>query len=129
MADILQPPTHKGLDPAMEANIAAALDRAKREPAVPVAVRVEHLPAVHLLMLHLSNGQRLALPIEDLEGLTNATAEQISQCEILGPGLDLYFPDLDANFYVPYLMRGIYGNPRWMRELESRRDSTIQTAA
>jgi hypothetical protein len=65
----------------------------------------------------LSNQRRLVLPIEDLQGLEQATPAQIQNYELLGRGTGISFPDLDVDLYVPALMEGVYGNRRWMAHL------------
>jgi hypothetical protein len=71
-------------------------------------------------MVRMTNGRRLVLPIEDLQGLENATTKQLQNIEILGRGTGINFPDIDAGFYVPSLIEGVYGNRRWMSELGKR---------
>jgi hypothetical protein len=100
-----------------DAEIEAALKRAKAHDNDPVAQAVEHIPELNLLILRLSNGHRLALPIEDLQGLEKATPEQIRNYELLGRGTGIGFPALDVDLYVPALIEGIYGNRRWMAQL------------
>ena len=100
-----------------DAEIAAALEKAKRHANDPLAQTVEHIPGLNLLIVGLSNGRRLVLPIEDLQGLGSATHEQIQNYELLGHGTGISFPDLDADLYVPALIEGVYGNRRWMAQL------------
>jgi hypothetical protein len=52
--------------------------------------------------------------------MENATAKQLQNIEILGRGTGINFPDIDAGFYVPSLIEGVYGNRRWMSELGKR---------
>jgi hypothetical protein len=100
-----------------DAEIVAALEKAKRHANDPLAQTVEHIPGLNLLIVGLSNGRRLVLPIEDLQGLGNATHEQIQRYELLGHGTGISFPDLDVDLYVPALIEGVYGNRRWMAQL------------
>lgn len=100
-----------------EAEIAAALERAKLHDHDPLAVTVEHIPGFKLLLVGLNNGRRLALPIEDLQGMGDATDEQVGNYEFLGHGTGIRFPDLDVDLYVPALIDGVYGNRRWMAQL------------
>jgi hypothetical protein len=100
-----------------DAEIEAALERAKVHDGDPVAQSVEHIPGLSLLIVRLSNGRRLALPIEDVQGLGRATHEQIQNYELLGRGTGISFPDLDVDLYVPALIEGVYGNRRWMAQL------------
>ena len=68
-----------------DAEIEAALERAKVHDGDPVAQSVEHIPGLSLLIVRLSNGRRLALPIEDVQGLGRATHEQITNCSAEEP--------------------------------------------
>ena len=100
-----------------DAEIEAALKRAKLHDDEPRARAVEHIPALKLLIVGLSNGRRLALPIEDVQGLGQATHEQIRNYELSGGGTGIRFPELDVDLYVPALIEGVYGNRRWMAQL------------
>jgi hypothetical protein len=100
-----------------DAEIEAALKRAKALEHEPRAVSVEYIPSLHLLIVRLSNQRRLALPIEDVQGLGEATPEQLQNYELLGRGTGISFPDLDVDLYVPALIEGVYGNRRWMAQL------------
>ena len=103
-----------------EAEIQAALERAKAHDNDPVAQTVEHIPDLNLLIVGLSNGRRLVLPIEDVQGLGKATHQQLRNHELLGRGTGISFPDLDVDLYVPALIEGVYGNRRWMAQLGSK---------
>jgi hypothetical protein len=100
-----------------DTEIEAALKRTKLHDSDPRAQAVEYIPALKLLIVGLSNGRRLVLPIEDLQGLGNATRKQIQNYELLGQGTGISFPDLDVDLYVPALIEGVYGNRRWMAQL------------
>jgi len=100
-----------------DAEIEAALHRAKAHDRDPVAQTVEHISALNLLIVTLSNQRRLVLPNEDLQGLENATHKQLQNYELLGRGTGISFPDLDVDLYVPALIEGVYGNRRWMGQL------------
>jgi hypothetical protein len=100
-----------------DAEIEAALERAKLHDHEPLARIVEHIQDLNLLIVGLSNQRRLVLPIEDLQGLEQATPAQIQNYELLGRGTGISFPDLDVDLYVPALMEGVYGNRRWMAHL------------
>lgn len=100
-----------------DAEIEAALASSKLHDSDPRARTVEHIPALNLLIVGLSNQRRLVLPIEDVQGLDNATHEQIENYELLGHGTGISFPELDVDLYVPALIEGVYGNRRWMAQL------------
>jgi len=111
-----------------DAEIDAALKKAKLAAREPVARSVEHVPELNLLIVKLSNGRRLALPIEDLQGLGDATHEQTENYELLGRGTGIRFPELDVDLYVPALIEGVYGNRRWMAQL-GRKGGSAKTPA
>ena len=111
-----------------DAEIEAAQERAKLHDHEPRALAVEHIPDLRLLIVSLSNGRRLVLPIEDVQGLGNAKHKQIQNYELLGHGTGISFPDLDVDLYVPALIEGVYGNRRWMAQL-GRKGGSSKTEA
>ena len=68
------------LDAETQAMIAAALERAKHEPAPVTAVSVSFYKERQLLIVVLSSGQRLAIPQEDLQYLAGASVRRRSGC-------------------------------------------------
>jgi len=104
-----------------DAEIDAALERRRlyetEHGSDPYAIRIEYLEAPHILVVHLSSKLRLTIPVENLQGLENATPMQLRNYELHGLGYGFGFPDLDADFYVPSLIDGLYGNKRWMAQL------------
>ncbi len=107
-------------DVTTDAEIDAALEQAKLHDHDPVAKTAQYVPRLKLLIVELTNGRRLAIPIEDLQGLENATAKQLQNIEILGLGTGINFPDIDVGFYVPALIEGVTGSLRWMAELGAK---------
>lgn len=111
-----------------DAEIEVALENAILHDHEPRALTVEHIPELRLLIVGLSNDRRLVLPIEDLQGLCNATHTQIQNYELLGHGTGISFPELDVDLYVPALIEGVYGNRRWMAQL-GRKGGSAKTEA
>jgi len=111
-----------------DAEIEAALERAKLLDSGPLAQSVEHIPALNLLIVGLSNQRRLVLPVEDVQGLGSATHEQMRNYELIGRGTGISFPELDVDLYVPALIEGVYGNRRWMAQL-GRKGGKAKTEA
>jgi hypothetical protein len=112
----------------------AEIDRAIRnaaaladEPRVIAAI-YKPGPGLNLLILTLSNGQRRAIPVEDIQGLENATRAQITEVKITGNGTGLRWPSLDLDHYVPSLLRNIYGTRQWMAQIGRRGGSVTSTA-
>jgi len=100
-----------------DAEIEAALERARLHQGDPLAETVEHIPDLNLLIVGLSNQRRLVLPVEDVQGLGGATHEQLRNYELIGRGTGICFPELDVDLHVPALIEGVYGNRRWMAQL------------
>ena len=117
------------LDDELEAQIDAALEAAKHAPPSPTANKVEYLPSVHALSLHINTGQRLLLPIEDMQHLSSASAEQLHSAEIIARGRGIDFPALDVQFSVEGLLAGRRGNRKWMEQLDARRAAALMAAA
>jgi hypothetical protein len=113
-----------------DAEIDRAIERAQSLQNEPRVVKVEYRPGagLDLLILTLSDGHRHLIPREDLEGLQSATKEQIAQVEILGNGTGLHWPALDLDYYVPSLLRRIYGTRSWMAEI-GRSGGSVKSAA
>lgn len=113
-----------------DAEIDRAIERAKAVGRWPLVTAVEYKPGpgLDLLILTLNDDSRRAIPREDLQGLQSATKDQLARVEILGGGTGLHWPELDADLYVPGLLRGIYGTKKWMAEIGSR-GGAVRSAA
>jgi hypothetical protein len=113
-----------------DVEIDRAIERAKNLRRKPLVTEVEYKsgPGLDLFILKLSDGRRHVIPREELQGLQSATKEQLGRVEILGGGTGLHWPDLDADFYVPGLLRGVYGNKKWMAEI-GRSGGSVRSAA
>ena len=109
--------------------IDAAIGRATDPFPGFVATRVEHDAALNVMVFTLGSGRRLVIPVEDMQGLVHGTHEQLSHYELLGPGTAVYFPDLDADLYIEYLVKGSRGDRQWMCELAQRSGVDLSLAA
>jgi hypothetical protein len=108
-------------DLTTDEEIDAALQCAKEIADEPRVVNAEYLGgAADLIVLRLSTGGRLAIPRENLQGLEEATAEQLSEIQLWGGGISLSWPQLDVDHYLPHLLERRYGNARWMETLQRR---------
>ncbi len=97
--------------------IDAALEEARHLPPETHALSGEWNRALDVIVLHLDNGRRLVIPREDLQGLRDATPEQISDIQVFF-GNDICWPQLDLNHDLQALLKGRYGNDRWMEALQ-----------
>ncbi len=108
-------------DAEIDAGIDAWFDRygGEPEPEAILADLVEFDFPKRLLLLHLSNGRRLVLPLEDLQGLGEATEEQLENYD-LQQGQGIEWPGLGVAYRIEGLVEGSYGNEAWMRELRQQ---------
>lgn len=51
-----------------------------------------------------------------MEGLTEASAENLALVEITPSGEGLHWETLDVDLSIPYLMVGIFGTKLWMKK-------------
>lgn len=66
------------------------------------------------VILVFNTGVEMSFPTSLAEGLAHALPEDLSLIEISPSGLGLRWPRLDADFFVPALMQGIFGSKSWM---------------
>jgi hypothetical protein len=95
-------------------DFAAANARAEKARRGGYAVAARYDARRGRVVVDLSNGVQLAVPVRLLEGLAGADRAALSEIEITPAGLGLHWPRLDADVYVPALMQGVLGSKRWM---------------
>ena len=101
-----------------DAEIDAAIAQANvREQYRPKAVAVAYRTKDDVITIKLATGVELAIPRKLLQGLESATAEQLAEVELWGPGSSLHWESLDVDHYIPSLIEGVFGNRRWMSEI------------
>jgi hypothetical protein len=108
--------------------IDAAIERARLLDGEPLAKTVEHDQRLNVLVVSLTNGRRLVLPVEELQGLEGATHRQLQNYELAGGGTGISWPNLNADLYVPSLIEGRYGTRCWMADL-GRKGGAAKTQA
>lgn len=77
---------------------------------------VEHHPLAHSvsfdtdsLIVSLIDGRTLSVPLAWFPTLSSATASQLQDCEILGDGEGIHWPQLDEDLSVKGLLLGNQG--------------------
>lgn len=85
-----------------------------RLASTPRALSARLLPDDGRLQIELSDGIALLVPPKALEGLQDATADDLAHVEISPSGFGLHFPTVDADVYVPGLLEGRTGSARFM---------------
>ena len=96
--------------------LAAANARgARRRATTPVIHSVRCTRAV--LTIAFTSGMQLSVPTRLIQGLADAAPSALRRVEVSPAGTGLHFPAVDADVYVPGLLRGIYGTRHWMKEM------------
>ena len=81
------------------------------------------------VVIGLSNGITVAVPVDLIEGLAGATAAERAEVEVQGSGYGLQWPALDIDVSVPGLMAGVFGTRAHMARLAGQATSTAKAAA
>jgi hypothetical protein len=66
------------------------------------------------VIVRLTTGVELGFAPRNVEGLRNASVDDLSEIEMEAFALGIHFPRLDADLYVPGLLQGVLGSNRWM---------------
>ncbi len=86
----------------------------------PKAKNVKFDGKTKRLVLDLENGATLIIPTENVQGLRGASDTDLADVELLLEKTTLHWEKLDVDFYVSSFMRGVFGTPKWMAELNSQ---------
>jgi len=111
-------PSQKAAIEISDAEIEAAYRRhEKRLATEPLAVSVRYDRRRDTVVVEMNNQAELVIPRRLMQGLQDATPEALRGGEIADQGTALTWPELDADFTVMSLLRGVYGGRQWMSEL------------
>ncbi|MGK9054010.1 DUF2442 domain-containing protein [Neorhizobium petrolearium] len=78
---------------------------------IPVSVRFDASSGG--IVVEFANGAAFMVPARSLEGLTDATDEQLAEVELLGE-TGLHWESLDVDYSISGLMSGIFGSRTFM---------------
>jgi hypothetical protein len=67
--------------------------------------------------VELNNGCAFEFPVAHARGLAGAKATDLRIIQVSAAGLGLHWPKLDADLYVPALVKGILGTKQWMTQI------------
>lgn len=99
-----------------EAEIEAAIARGKGRMRGPRAQSARYDAGRNRIIVRLTTGVEIGFAPHDAEGLQHASVEDLKAIELQEFGLGIHFPRLDADIYVPALLRGVLGSKSWMTE-------------
>jgi hypothetical protein len=66
------------------------------------------------VIVRLTTGLELGFAPRNVEGLQDASVDDLKVIEVEAFGLGIHFPKLDTDLYVPALLEGVLGSKRWM---------------
>ncbi|MGA2395378.1 MAG: DUF2442 domain-containing protein [Candidatus Lustribacter sp.] len=112
-----------------EAELEAAYRRREeRLRTEPLAIDVRYDRVGDTVVIEMNNGAALIIPRRLMQGLSDATTEQLQRGAIAESGTCLEWRDVDADFEVISLLQGVYGGRRWMSELARQAGSKTSPA-
>lgn len=83
----------------------------------PFAVSASFDASSRKVLINFNNGAEFAFLADQAQGLSSASAEDLSEIEITPSGLGLHWEKLDADLSIPGLMNWVFGSKSWMAEL------------
>ena len=113
----------------LDRQVAASTQRGDEElRRQPLATRARYDRRTRRVVLTLSNGSRLEVPVSRLQGLAKATDAELAKVRILGPGTAVEWTGLDQQFSVTGLLAGVFGTRTWMAKLGRQADMSTSPA-
>lgn len=113
-----------------DAQIDAANERGRiAQQSEPRAASARHDAKAQRIVVELTNGATFAFPPGLVQGLCDATAEELADIEVSPGGYGLHWPKLDEDYSVPGLMNGVFGTAKWMAAKAGRGASEAKAAA
>ena len=82
--------------------------------AMPRAAAARYDSASGRVVVDLTNGCSFVFPARSVQGLEQATDDDLADIELLGPGIGLHWDRLDVDASVPGLLAGLFGAKAWM---------------
>ena len=92
----------------------AAKARGEARLCGPRAESAHYDAARGRIIVRLTTGYEIGFAPQEAEGLQGAKRDDLAVIEVDALGLGIYFPRLDADFYVPALLEEVLGSEGWM---------------
>src|SRR6185312_8594725 len=99
----------------LRANFARA-SRAGQQAAKmePRAARATYSARDNALLIELTNGAAITIPVKLIPGLKGAAPSDVRSVEVLGRGGGLHWERLDLDISVPALVSSVFAGREWM---------------
>ena len=108
-------------DEELKAQFAKATqDGEKAMRAEPQARSVHYDRSSSRIIIDLKNGATFIVPCELLQGLSEASPDDIAEVELGPRGAALHWEKLDVDFSLEGLMSGRFGSKSWMLSAKTR---------
>lgn len=102
---------------------------ARRKSNFPAALSVRFDRHLSRLVIELASGMGVTFAPKDVQGLQDASPEEMDEAEISPSGFGVYFPKLDVDLYIPGLLEGYLGTKRWMAAKNGSAGGKVSTEA
>jgi len=110
--------------------IDAAMERGRiAQEMEPRAASARYDSRSARVIVDLTNGCTFAFPPRMVQGLEDATDDQLTAIEILGAGYGLHWEALDVDLSIPGLLAGIFGTKTFMARRAGQARSPAKAAA
>ncbi len=77
------------------------------------------------LVIEVTDGTTVVIPVDKIQGLENATAKELSEVKVGPQGRSVHWESLDVDHSVPQLIDGVFGTVRWM-EMEKKKGAPLK---
>jgi hypothetical protein len=106
---------------ARDADLDALINEAKqrgqkRRAAEPRATSARYDRARKLVVIKLDNGALFGVPPRLLQGLEDATPDQLSDVAVSSRGALVIWPEAEVAHSIAHLLAGVFGARWWLRE-------------
>lgn len=102
----------------LKGQIEKAREAGKNADAIePRAESVSYSELDNLITIRLKNGAISSFPPTLVQGLADATPDQIADFSLFSEGRSVRWESLDIDFSIPGLVANIFGTREWMAEL------------
>ncbi|MGH9946310.1 MAG: DUF2442 domain-containing protein [Pyrinomonadaceae bacterium] len=70
------------------------------------------------IVLEMQNGTTVLVPVNLIQGLQEGDDRTLSDFTLMTENSQIHWNELDVQFYIKDLLRGVFGTPRWMAGLK-----------